>query len=194
MSHLQRGPAGFQRERLRERRRSIPGSDGTASLAHANSDKAVSQHDIACAHDTTAPSESQSTQGTQSFAWDAAARLPTRRTGGSKGFEGRMLQSALAVVVWATAARRTLILGLAYWRTPTSGNRDGALPGRWYLQADAIRGKGTHRGGADGQRPVARGYQPFFRTCLRAVRGRHDTSGGGLPWLGPSWFAPSSRL
>jgi len=30
------------------------GSDGTASLAHANRDKAVSQYDIACIHDTAA--------------------------------------------------------------------------------------------------------------------------------------------
>jgi hypothetical protein len=45
-------PAGFLTDGFAVAEASYAGSDGTASLANANSDHAVSQYDIACVHYT----------------------------------------------------------------------------------------------------------------------------------------------
>jgi hypothetical protein len=45
-------PAGFLTDGFANAEEHYAGSDGTASLAHANSDLAVSQYDIACVHYT----------------------------------------------------------------------------------------------------------------------------------------------
>ena len=45
-------PAGFQTDGFATAESRYAGSDGTASLANANSDHAVSQYDIACVHYT----------------------------------------------------------------------------------------------------------------------------------------------
>jgi hypothetical protein len=43
-------PNGFGTDGFANAEARYAGSDGTASLAHANSDAAVSQYDVACAH------------------------------------------------------------------------------------------------------------------------------------------------
>ena len=45
-------PPGFLTDGFANAEEHYAGSDGTASLAHANSDHAVSQYDIACVHYT----------------------------------------------------------------------------------------------------------------------------------------------
>ena len=47
-------PAGFATQGFANAESRYAGSDGTPSLAHANSDHAVSQYDIACVHYTAA--------------------------------------------------------------------------------------------------------------------------------------------
>jgi hypothetical protein len=44
----EQGPAGFDSVGFANAETHYAGSDGTASLAHANSDHAVSQYDVAC--------------------------------------------------------------------------------------------------------------------------------------------------
>ena len=46
-------PAGFSTSGFANAETHYAGSDGTASLAHANSDHAVSQYDVACLQVTT---------------------------------------------------------------------------------------------------------------------------------------------
>lgn len=47
-------PPGFMTDGFAKAEAHYAGSDGTASLAHANSTHAVSQYDIACVHFTAA--------------------------------------------------------------------------------------------------------------------------------------------
>jgi len=47
-------PPGFDSQGFANAEEQYAGSDGTASLAHANSEHAVSQYDIACVHFTAA--------------------------------------------------------------------------------------------------------------------------------------------
>jgi hypothetical protein len=49
-------PPGFNSGGFATAEANYAGSEGTHSLANANSDKAVSQYDIACVHFTAAPS------------------------------------------------------------------------------------------------------------------------------------------
>ena len=49
-------PPGFDSRGFANAETRYAGSDGTASLAHANSSHAVSQYDIACVHYTAAHS------------------------------------------------------------------------------------------------------------------------------------------
>jgi hypothetical protein len=49
-------PPGFNSGGFANAESHYAGSDGTASLLHSNSDKAVSQYDIACVHYTAAHS------------------------------------------------------------------------------------------------------------------------------------------
>ena len=49
-------PPGFDSQGFANAEANYAGSDGTASLAHSNSDKSVSQYDVACVHYTAAHS------------------------------------------------------------------------------------------------------------------------------------------